>query len=533
MKRARKSWNKSFAIFLSLLLLLTVLSGCGDSTTNSQDSSTANANESSDGSDSTQEEAKTTLVIGERQEIQGTIPYDLGTSTTSAFEKIYDALTERDPSGAVVPSVATSWETESDTEWIFHLQEGIKFTNGEDLNADAVVYTWDVLSEGDTGWGNINDLLTVIEDVEKIDDYTVRITTFEPFGNLPLRLTMFRVLPPAYVEEVGYEGLREQPLGSGPYTYVNFALGESYSFKANPDHWRGAPAIEEITYVQIPDASARIMALEAGDVDLITDVPINQIEQLESNPELAVAAVPSTFCYFAQFNTFTNEALQDVRVRQALTMGVDVDQIIETVFNGYANKLATPICSPAYDFYDESIERLPYDPDAAKSLLEEAGYGEGLTLDLVISPDTYGLVDTAQIIASQLAEIGVTINVVEKESGIIRQEYATHEVGDIVITGTGGTQGDCGLVTSIAFSPTGRYSTWADTELDELRQKCESSVNPEEQAELYSQLQQMAKDQCPAIPLWQSYNVWAYDADLQWTPYANSLTIMRDAYWAE
>lgn len=535
MKRTRWNWRKLTSVLLALLMTVSVISGCGNN--NGNDANNGNQSGSSDTSNPGNEGSgtkKTTLKIGERQEIQGTIPYDLGTSTTSAFEKIYDALTERDASGAVVPSVATSWETESDTEWIFHLQEGIKFTDGEDLNADACVFTWKVLSEGETGWGNINDLLTVIKDVEKVDDYTIRITTYEPFGNLPLRLTMFRVLPPDYVEEVGYEGLREQPLGSGPYTYVDFALGEYYSFKVNPDHWRGAPAIEEVTYVQIPDASARIMALEAGDVDLITDVPINQIEQLKSNPKFEIAAVPSTFCFFAQFNTFSNEALQDVRVRQALAMGVDVQQIIDTVFLGYANRLATPICSAAFDGYDASIEPYPYDPAAARALLEETGYADNLTLDLVINPDSFGLSDTAQIISAQLAEIGVTVNVVEKESGIIRQEYATHEVGDIVITGTGGTQGDCGLVTQIAFSPEGRYSTWSGTELDELRQKCESCVDPEEQAALYSELQQLAKDLCPAIALWQSYNIYAYDANLRgWTPYANSLTLLRDAYWAE
>lgn len=533
MKRIDWNWRKLASLFLAVLMVMSTISGCGGNTNSNDPDSDSTSNSGTKDPDPGKEK-KTTLKIGERQEIQGTIPYDLGTSTTSAFEKVYDALTERDASGAVVPSVATSWETESDTEWIFHLQEGIKFTDGEELNADAVVFTWKVLSEGETGWGNINDLLTVIEDVEKVDDHTVRFTTYEPFGNLPLRLTMFRVLPPDHVEEVGYDGLREKPLGSGPYTFVDFALGEYYTVKANPDHWRGAPAINEVTYVQIPDASARIMALEAGDVDLINDVPINQIEKLKSNPEIKVEAVPSTFCYFAQFNTFTNEALQDVRVRKALTMGVDVEQIIETVFLGYANRLATPICSAAFDGYDASIEPLPYDPEGAKALLKEAGYGDGLTLDLVINPATYGLTDTAQIISSQLSEIGVTVNVVEKEAGIIRQEYATHEVGDIVITGTGGTQGDCGLVTQIAFSPTGRYSTWSSTELDEMRQKCESCVDPTEQAALYSELQQMAMDLCPAIPLWQSYNIYAYDADLEgWTPYANSLTLTRNAYWAE
>ncbi|BDF69492.1 ABC transporter substrate-binding protein [Oscillospiraceae bacterium] len=513
------------------LLSFTLLAGCGPAATpGAADPASAQPGAQGEAPGA----AKTTLTIGERQEIQGSIPYDLGTSTTSAFEKIYDALTERDASGAVIPSVAKSWEAESDTAWLFHLEEGIKFTDGEELNADAVCFTWEVLSTWDTGWGNINDLLTVIDSIEKVDDYTVRVNTIIPFGNLPLRMTMFRVLPPEYTKEVGVEGLREQPLGSGPYKYVEFSLGEHYSFTANPDHWRGEPAIKDITYVQIPDASARIMALEAGDVDLINDVPISQIEQLESKPGITVAAVPSTFTYFAQFNTYFNEALQDVRVRRALTMAVDVDQIIDKVFLGYAKKVNTPICSQAYDFYDPSIEREPYDPGAAKELLAEAGYADGLTLDLVINPDTYGLVDTAQIIAAQLAEIGVTINVVEKEAGIIRQQYATNEVGDIVITGTGGTQGDCGLVTSIAFSPEGRYSVWGDTQLEEMRIRCESCVNKDEQAGLYSQLQQMAKDQCPAIPLWQSYNVYAYNSALRgWEPHATSLTIMRDAYWAE
>jgi ABC-type transport system substrate-binding protein len=164
--------------------------------------------------------------------------------------------------------------------------------------------------------------------------------------------------------------------------------------------------------------------------------------------------------------------------------------------------------------------------------LADAGYVSGLSLDIVINPATVGLVDAAQVIASQFAKIGVTAKVVEKEGGLIRQQYATHDVGDIVITGLGGTQGDGGLIISIAFEPGGRYCVWSDPGLGELRKAAESAVEAKEQQRLYTALQQAVKDQCPAIPLWESYNIYAYNASLKgWVPHATSLTITRDAYW--
>ena len=475
---------------------------------------------------------KTALSIAIAQEIQGTFPFDLGTATTSTFAQVYDALTERDAEGAVVPGAAESWEVQPDSSWIFKIRQGISFTNGEPLDAHCVKFTFDQMAAPDNKWGNRADQVSVIERIETLDDHTVQIFTKVPFGTLPLRLILFRILPRQYYTEHGEDYVRANPVGSGPYKFVAFTPGESYQMVSNPDYWRGAPKITDLTFRVIPDASARVLALQAGDVDLIDDVPINEMKRLTAEGRFVTASAPSTFCFFGQFNTYKDSPLRDVRVRKAINMAVDVDTIIEVILEGYAVKLNTVAYNQSFDNYDPAIERDPYDVEAARALLAEAGQSAGFDLSLVINPAQSGMGEVAQVIAAQLGEIGIRVTVMEKEAGLQREQYKTHDVGDIVLMRLGGYHGDGGVVTNLAFAPGTRYSLWEDPGLDKVRAEMEAATDPAEQKRLNTALQQQLKDEVPGIVLWQAFINYAHVDTLKgWQAAATSVITVRDAYF--
>ena len=519
--------------FLSLTmvvaLVLTLVSGCGAPQTGSN-------SVSSQGDDSTSVDTavKTELDVGLKSEINGCHPYFNGTPSTAISGYICEPLTDRSPEGAVVPYVAKSWEMVDDRTWLFDLEEDIFFSNGEKLTAHSVVGTFEILKRDDITWPLKGDITSVIESMEAVSDYQVKITTFEPFSTLPLRLVLFRVLPTEYFNEVGDEGFTAHPVGSGPYTFVEFEKGSHCTIEAVEDHWKyGTPEIKTITFHVILDSAARVAALEAGDLDWIMGVPLNEMDRLAETGKFVTESGPTTFCHFGAFNVYKCEALQDVRVRKAINMAINIDEIIDVILDGKATKLNTMTFNPSFDGYDPSIERDPYDPEAARALLEEAGYGDGLTLTLNLTPGAQpNNGEVAQVMAAQLEEIGVTLEIQEIEGGLLRELYQTHDTADIVFQAIGGWQGDGTVVSELTLAPGQRYSLWDGNEFEEMRIAIETETDPEKRAELYTEMQQLEKDVCPAITMWQTHETYAYTSSLKnWIPYVTTNMVFMDAYF--
>lgn len=523
--------RRVLALALATVLAAGLLSGCGPQPASGSGPSPAPAS----GSPAAAPTAggKTDLTVGLKAEITGCHPYYNGSPASAVSGLICESLTDRGADGSVVPYVAKDWEMVDDRTWLFNLEEDIFFSNGEKLTADSVVGTFEILKRDDITWPLKGDITTVVESMEAVSDYQVKIVTYEPFSTLPLRLVLFRVLPTAYFNEVGDEGYMANPVGSGPYKFVEFEKGSHCVLEAVDNHWKYDPQIRKITFNIILDSAARVAALEAGDVDWIIGVPLNEMERLSQSGKFETVSGPTTFCLFGQFNTCKSVPLQDVRVRRAVNMGINIDEIIEVVMGGKATKLNTMTFSPAFDGYDPSVERDPYDPEAARALLEEAGYGDGLTLTLNITPGSQpGIGEVAQVMAAQLAEIGVTLDIQEIEGGLLRELYKTQDTADIVFQAIGGWQGDATVVSNLTLAPGQRYSVWSTNEFEEMRIAIETQTDPARRAQLYTEMQQLEKDLCPAIVMWQTHEMYAYTSALKnWTPFANTNTVFMDSYF--
>lgn len=512
---------------LSAVLAVGFLAGCVPQSTSSPSPTAANP------TSATIPTGKTELSVGLKAEITGCHPYYNGSAASAVSGLICDSLTDRGADGSVVPSVAKDWEMVDDYTWNFNLEENIYFSNGEKLTADSVAGTFEILQRDNITWPLKGDITTVVASMEAVSDYRVKIVTHEPFSTLPLRLVLFRVLPTEYFNEVGDEGYMTNPVGSGPYKFVEFEKGSHCILEAVDGHWKYTPQISKINFHIILDSAARVAALEAGDVDWIIGVPINEMERLTQNEKFNTVSGPTTFCFFGQFNTYKSVPLQDVRVRRAVNMAINIDEIIGVVMGGKATKLNTMTFSPAFDGYDPSIERDSYDPDAARTLLEEAGYGDGLTLTLNFTPSSQpGISEVAQVMAAQLAEIGVTLDIQEIEGGLLRELYKTQDTADIVFQAIGGWQGDATVVSNLTLAPGQRYSVWSTNEFEEMRIAIETEVDPAKRTQLYTQMQQMEKDLCPAIVMWQTHEMYAHTSSLKnWVPYANTNTVFMDSYF--
>lgn len=244
---------------------------------------------------------------------------------------IYDTLVRFDKSlDDVQPALATAWEAIDDTTWQFNLREGVTFHNGEPFNADTVVAWFERmqnLEELVPGAASAIDQFPLVDRIEKVDDLTVNFVTSAPSPTLLRRLTTYYALipPTQYFEEEGPDALADRGIGTGAYRFVEWVQDSHILLEANPDYWGGEPKVKELEFRTVPEASARVSSLLAGEAQIAERLPLSGVQQAEGNESIEVRTIrEATRVYWCQFNATGNEYLQNVQVRQALNHAVEI-----------------------------------------------------------------------------------------------------------------------------------------------------------------------------------------------------------------
>ena len=341
------------------------------------------------------------------------------TPTNSANYNIFDGLVNFDADLKPYPVLAESWKVIDDTTWEFKLKQGVKFHNGNDFNADDVVWSFNRCKTGEKS--GFKGAISALKAIEKVDDFTVRVITEKPFPILLRKLTYLRIMDKEYASGLTDEELGLKPVGTGPYRLDKWLRGQQLTLKANPDYFRGKPAIETVEMKPLTNDSARVAAILSNAVDLIDRVPVRDVKRIESNPRLQFFKRPGLRLIYLQFDHKREKSpyvkgtdknpFQDVRVRKAFYYGINEDAIVKHIMGGFA-EAAGQYYPQAVNGYDPEIQRPPYDPEKAKALLAEAGYPDGFTVVLDSPNDRYiNDEKIAQAIASSLAKIGVTVEV--------------------------------------------------------------------------------------------------------------------------
>ncbi|MDC9818514.1 ABC transporter substrate-binding protein [Pectobacterium polonicum] len=442
--------------------------------------------------------------------------------SATLVDNLFDTLVLRDRHMNLQPGLATAWQAVNDTTWEFDIRHGVNFTNGEPVNAHAVKFSLDRILDPANHAPTISYIRT-IKSVEIVSDDKVRIHTDGPDPLLPTRMSRYPtyIVPPAYVAKVGAAEFARKPIGSGAYQLQTFIPDEKVVMQANPNYWRGKPAITTVTWRPIPEATARITALLTGEVQLVDGVPADLVPALKNKPGIDLEQVKGggLTIYLGLKND--QKPLTDTRVRQALSLALNRTTYATQLLHGFGTPTGT--LAGEKDFGYQPIPAPQQDRVKAKSLLAEAGYPDGFTLRFQAPRRYIASADVAQAIVQDLAAIGVKAQLEVPEWSVYTQQVAAQKQAPLYMLAWGSTQT---LDADAALYPilrTGEpYSTVSLPALDTLLDESRLTVDAEKRAALLRRIQLIVSEQQPLIPLYREDAIYAKSHALGFTGRADA-----------
>jgi peptide/nickel transport system substrate-binding protein len=309
--------------------------------------------------------------------------------TVNYFYNLYDSLTRWDAALQLQPSLATAWRAVSDTTWEFTLRPGVKFHDGSAFSAEDVRATLERnLQPGKTV---VTPGFTTIETVQVVSPTVVRIVTKKPDPLLPVRMAQMgaQILPARLITDDGVKELARRPVGTGAYRFVEWIKDERLVMEANREWWGWEgrpPAIDRVIWKAIPDDFPRLVALEKGEVDIVTNVPPDRIKAIAEGRSTRIVTTPATRTVTFWMNA-TQPPLSDARVRKAMHYGLDVPAIVRSLYAGMGKPFSGGLADTDFG-YNAALKPYPHDPARARRLLGEAGYARGIDVTLFAGSGT-------------------------------------------------------------------------------------------------------------------------------------------------
>ena len=454
-------------------------------------------------------------------------------TTNNMLEHIYDRLLDRDAKTfKPKPMLAESWRIVNDTTWEFKLRRGVRFHNGEPFTAASVKATLDYALDPASKshyataayWGPLKE-------VQVVDDHTVRFVTAKPWPNLidHASLTNLLIMPAKALKELGPQKLAQQPVGTGPFRFVEWKRDERLVLERNPDYWQGPADVSRVTFRFIPEFSARMAALLSGEIDIMKDVPPHAAEAVDRSGRAKVRATVSSRINYLALVTLKPGPMQDVRARRAMNHAVNVDELIQQVLRGRATRMCGPLAAANVDY--APVACYAYDPARAQALFKEAGIDPArLQLKLDTPSGRYPLdKDVSQAIAVQLQRLGIKVDVVVNEWGTHLDKIKNRNTGDLFFLGWGPALNGQGTIQPL-FLHDQTYASYGNNKtVDEKVAHAVTVMDAKGRAEAYAELQKLLHDEAPWVFLWQQHDLYGVASHVEWSPRADEKVWMYDA----
>lgn len=332
----------------------------------------------------------------------------------SVDSHIYSSLIVMEPGSVLAPGLAKSWTMIDENTWRFELVPDVKFPNGEAMTSEVVAWNVKRIMDPQTKAAN-GSRYKLIQEVKVNSPTSFDIITSAPFPALPAQLTMLYMMAPEWTKT---HNPAIEAMGTGPYELAEIRPGERIVLKARADYWGEKPDFDQVTFRIIPEPAARVAAVLAGEMDYVTGFSPADIERINASDKVRADSVPSNRAIIIKFNSLKAPFKDNNALRQAINYAVDKQSIMDAMWHGTGALSDCQILSPMYFGYNPELKPYPYDPEKAKALLAEAGYpgGKGLTIEFEVPRGRYlAAEDISQAVAAQLGEIGVTVNIVERE----------------------------------------------------------------------------------------------------------------------
>lgn len=428
-------------------------------------------------------------------------PWQSAASDTEAiFRNVFEGLTGFDEQGKTTMALAKSVSVdETNTVYTFELRDDVTFHNGAKMTAADVVYTYESLT-GLSGGEPLTQKFEMVRSVEAVDDYTVNITLSEPSPAF-LPLTTIAVLPQGYTEQSTH------PIGTGPYKFVEYTPSQRIVFEKNESYYGIAEGdepdiggqIDRIEVYIMSDSATVVSALRSGQLDMATMLEADDADILES--EFAIYSAPQNMVQ-GLFVNHSVKPFDDLRVRQALCYAIDRTAVIDTVFGGYASPVYSNF-SPAMPlYYNEETETVySYDPDKARALLTEAGYPEGFTATVKVPALYQQHVDTAQVLAQQLSQVGITLKIESVEWATWLDDVYTNANYELTITGLSGKLDPDSILGRYHSQYSKNFFCYQNEEYDSLIDSAKAELDEQARIDDYRECQIILTDTAAAVYL--------------------------------
>ncbi|MEM7566211.1 MAG: ABC transporter substrate-binding protein [Pseudomonadota bacterium] len=492
-----------------------------------------------------------TLTVGLASEATSIDPHFHNLTPNSQIGKqIFDNLINQGSRQELMPGLATEWGPTDDPKvWEFKLREGVTFHDGSPFTADDVLCSFERVPNVPNSPSSF-ELYTKGKTVEKVDDFTIRISTEEPYPLMANDVSTISIIS----DEVGCGATTEAfnageaAFGTGPWKFVEYVPGEKIELEANADYWGGAPAFDRVVLRPISSGPARVAALLAGDVDMINDVPTTDLERLKSDESVTISQGPSNRVIYLHMDQFREDSphitakdgsditnpLLDQRVRLAISKAIHREAIRDRVMEGQSVP-AGQLLPDGFFGVSENLEPVEYDPEGAQALLAEAGYPDGFRMTLHGPNDRYiNDARNLEAIAQMLNRIGIEASVETLPRSVFFSRASrggpdeTPEFS-LILAGWGAGSGEASsplrsLIRTGGASNRGRHS---DPEIDAVIDEALMTVDDAARQDLLAKATEMAIENVAIIPVHYQVNAWAMKNGLAYEPRTDEWTLTQ------
>ena len=478
--------------------------------------------------------ANMTLIFGSAGDASRLDPADVTDGESiQRMDNIFEGLVEYKPgSTEIQPALAESWEiSDSGLEFTFHLRRGVKFHDGTTFDAYAVEFSFARQYDPDNPfhqfgeWAYWGWMFDYVDHVEVVGPYTVKVYLSEPNASFMTSLAMFTVaiVSPYSATLHGADSFKH-PVGTGPFKFVEWVKDDHITLARFEDYWRDPAKLDQVIFRVIPDPSARLIALEKGEIDGMEYPDPDQLQRIKNNPNLQLLSAPGMNVGYLAMNMGEDtpgyqEPFGDVRVRRAVNHAINRQEIVTYLYQGTAVVAKNPI-PPVMWGYNDSIQDYEYDPGKARDLLAEAGYPNGFETTLwampVSRPYMFDPQKIAEAIQSYLLDVGIDADIFQEDWGTYLQDT---EAGKhpMCLLGWSGDNGDPDNFIYVLLDKdattvgsAGNVAFYRSDELHDINIAARQTYDFEQRVSLYEQAQQIIHRDAPWVPIAHSTQVIAF-----------------------
>jgi len=487
-----------------------------------------------------------TLRIANQGDALSMDPHSLNESLQiTVNENVYESLVMRAKDFSLAPVLATSWKQTAPTVWRFNLRKGVQFHDGTPFTADDVIFSYErAKSDG----SDMRSYVGQVKEIKKIDDNTVDIITTLPFPILPETFTHWNIMSKKWCEanqatkpvdrRKGIENAASfRANGTGPYRLRERQPSVRSTFVRNGNYWGKIEGnVDEVIFTPIGNDATRVAAMLSGEIDVMEPIPVQDVERIKSNPNLKVWQGPELRIVFLGMDQKRDELLysnvkgknpfKDKRVRQAFYQAIDIETIKNRVMRGAAIPTAEMLPPQVRGYAPALAKRLPYDTEAAKKLMLEAGYPNGFEVKMNCPNDRYvNDSEICQAVAANLARIGVKINLEAETKVNYFPKILSRNTSFYMLGWTASTVDAHNVLFPVLSTPGdgGRgifnLGAYSNAKVDELTDKVASETDDKKRNEMIAEAMKIHQDDIGHIPLHQQTLNWASKKNielLQW-----------------